>query len=318
MNSKMKFIVFFIVLGFLSCQQDILRVEDVVEKRETIIDKENADFQVKNGRIVFRNLKSYINTYLSLAKYDYNQLEEWSKKAGITPLHFTYDEKRKNTNDTTSFEDFSISEMKGPFAYIFNKDGVLQYADTILVINAEKIISINNGDELTLKSILKGENYTNLENVLATDHSKPLKINSSYFANNLMKVTEHSPMYYFTDRIRCYAKFEAISLTFAPNNAYKTVEFHLSGRKQLRSLGVWWGPTDYMLNSSSIKYNGTIDGSTVSFNGYPINAESFFAVVGPFIANPWFPQFDVSVTYTYALENTPLSGTKTIRYIGEP
>ena len=47
----MKFIVFFIVLGFLSCQQDILHVEDVVEKRETMIDKENADFQVKNGRI---------------------------------------------------------------------------------------------------------------------------------------------------------------------------------------------------------------------------------------------------------------------------
>ena len=68
MKSKLTFIIFTFIL-FAACQN-----EETVKMDNIPSNKLNGDFIVKDGRIVFNDLNSYINTYKILLTYDNQQL----------------------------------------------------------------------------------------------------------------------------------------------------------------------------------------------------------------------------------------------------
>ena len=311
MKSKLTFIIFTFIL-FAACQN-----EETVKMDNIPSNKLNGDFIVKDGRIVFSELNSYINTYKILLTYDNQQLREWSNKAGISPLQNIYN--GLNEDSTTYNENF-LKKVHGPLAYIYNQDGVLQYSDTILVIKDEKIISINDGSEIKLKNILEGKDIASIDGIIVGNHTKFLKQQDiEKTINGPMKVTEHSSMYYASDRLRYYAKFEAITIDIAPP-VYRGAEFYLSGRRQLKTLGIWWGPTETPIQNSSIKFSGTINGANVysAGPGRAVNANEIVNGTGPYLVYPNMPIFQVSVTYNFSLVDVPHSGSKTIYYANEP
>ncbi len=309
MTNKLKLFVIAATILFAACQNE----KDIkIENQNSI----NADFIVKDGRIVFKDINSYINTYKILKQYNSEQLKDWSIKTGIIPLQYSYNEKE---NDSINYEDSYLSQLQGPLAYIYNQDGVLQYSDTILVVKNEKIISINDGNELTLKSILAGEDIKEMSGIVAANHSTLLTIKGNDNLNGPMKVWENSHMFYASNRLRYFAEFKAISKKITPD-IYKVTEFYITGMRQLRFLGVWWAPTQHPIQNSSIKFNGTINGEGVYYGGPGIryNANQIFTGVGPYLAYPSLPSFNVSVTYTFSLTEVPLSGERIIRYTAEP
>ena len=68
MKRNLTFIIFAFIL-FAACQN-----EETVKMDKIPSNKLNGDFIVKDGRIVFNDLNSYINTYKILLTYDNQQL----------------------------------------------------------------------------------------------------------------------------------------------------------------------------------------------------------------------------------------------------
>lgn len=310
MKTKFKLLAVVISLAVVSCQQEVAELEKEFENKKN----ENVGFVVKAGRIVFDNLESYINTYKKLSQYNDNQLKEWSTQAGIIPLQATNEEKEM---DSIAYK----NQLRGTLAYMYNKDGVLQYADTILVIKNEKIFSINDASELTLKSIQRGEKSEDMKNVVSGNHTTPLVIKVEDNPNGPMRaVKDRSVMYYSNNRTRHYADYEAMSRVFTYNTNYRVCDFSITGKRQLRTLGVWWGATEQPLKNSIIKYSGSIFGQNFAFGGpgVMLSANTLGAGVGPYVYNPFAPLFNLTVTYTFEFANVPFGSTNVITYIGEP
>lgn len=305
----------FIITFTLSCQsEDIAEVET---KAATLNVKSynGIYFTIKDNRIVFENSTDYAKLYNILSNASPRELNNWKQIAGIKTLSDKYKEESANMafeeRDYTP-EDLTSNHAKGMLPYLFNNEGVLQYADTILVIKKDKMVAVLDGDEKTVNSIIEDADIQSLTNVLVNKHFTKLEQKLDY-TNGMQKVMERSIIVETQKgKIRQFVEFEAYTINQGPN--LYTFRIQITGYQQNKFVW-WWFPAQNPMEFAKISFNGTLNGIPVAFNGtLEYNIEQLWKEMPP-IVTVMGPNVQIVATYKYR-KNWLLDETRVITYSG--
>jgi len=200
-----------------------------------------------------------LNNFISLEN-KYNLIDESSNLMSQT--------KTKSNNETTEeFGDVEITENRVGsllLSELLDEDGVIKIGESIYKFDGNYAYIINDGNENTLKKLLEGEKYSNLENVSYKQVILPLTNQERLITKSSSGGEyERSPIFITTNnsKRREHVSFNPYLLVI--DNAQTEIVIEMEGRAQKKQLFGIWGTTfsdemvwgEIYLNSGSWFYN---------------------------------------------------------------
>lgn len=193
-------VVVFCSMSFYSCQEDI---ESISPTTENALKKD--DVVNVNGRLVFKDSKSFIKVLTHLENRDLDFINSWEGNQNFLSVRSYNDQ----NPDDARLEDFNLPIN---YATIINKDGEYQIGDTIMWLNDGFKHFVPKNDEELLSKI-KRDPSINVENRyeekgkrigvktavsdVATEDLTPFQVDAKYQHEFLLSGNSNSKRKYF-------------------------------------------------------------------------------------------------------------------------
>lgn len=271
-----------LVLYTSSCQnsaEEILQSTEASEFKESFPYNYSEDkFTQKGSYLEFNNEEAFLDIFNRILSNTYSiqkspslnnfmSLENKYKLANESDPLVSSSKTKVYSDATEEFGNVEIIENRVgsvTLSELLNEEGVIKIGKRIYKFEGNYAYIINDGNENTLKRLLGGEQYSNLENISYQKVIHPLIIQEDLITKSSSGGEyERSPIFITTNdsKRREHIKFNPYLLVI--DNAQTEIVIEMEGRAQKKQLFGIWGTTfsdemvwgEIHLNSGSWHYN---------------------------------------------------------------